>query len=282
MRGFFKRDLRMKLEKPSDLFLLSEGDIVTKRNLFDLIQYSKVADSQYWGGEAVKIGNTPQQGINWIGGLPACHAVLIKTKPGSYEEDGWADDRKAAYHYSFKAKGGAIFYSEKANSALINQPQYQYPILLFTENNESWRYEGAFSVAEIETKYVVLERGYGASVNRALPQEEVLYQEGGKKYVTHLMAERSSAIVKALKTNSDSVCEICAMNFAELYGVEYIEAHHKVPIATYSSSSTVTFEDFALLCPNCHRAVHIYMKKEGLDYPQIKEKLRGKSGMVTP
>lgn len=266
----------MELKKPSDLFLLSAGDVVTKRNLFDLIQYSKVADSQYWGGEEVQIGNTPQQGINWVGEPPACHAVLIKTRPGSYEEDGWAGDSKTAYHYSFKARGGEISYSEKANAVLINQPQYQYPILLFTESNESWAYEGTFSVSEIESKYVVLERGYGPTSEQALPQEEVLYQEGGKKYVTHLMAERSKGVVKALKTNASSVCDICATNFVERYGVEYIEAHHKIPIATYSSSYVVKPEDFALLCPNCHRAVHIYMKKEGLDYPQIKEKLCGK------
>jgi len=42
--------VHMKLKKPQDLFLLSAGDVVTKRNLFDLIQYSKVIGSQYWGG----------------------------------------------------------------------------------------------------------------------------------------------------------------------------------------------------------------------------------------
>ncbi|WP_217642464.1 hypothetical protein [Marinobacter zhejiangensis] len=134
----------MELKKPQDLFLLASGDVVTKRNLFDLIQYSKVADSQFWGGAEVRINNTPQQGINWIGEPPAWHGVIIKTRPGSYEEDGWADDGKASYHYSFKARGGEVSYSEKANTALINQPQYQYPVLLFTESSNSWVFEGTF------------------------------------------------------------------------------------------------------------------------------------------
>jgi putative restriction endonuclease len=259
----------MKLKRPQDLFLLAAGDVVTKRNLFDLIQYSKVTDSQYWGGEEVKIKNTPQQGINWIGEPPACHGVIIKTRSGSYEEDGWADDSKTAYHYSFKARGGEVSYSEKANTALINQPQYQYPVLLFTESGDSWIFEGAFSVSEIESKYVVLERGSGFASERSLPQEEVLYQEGGRKYVTHLMAERNQGVVKALKANSASVCDICHLNFSERYGVEYIEAHHKVPISTYSSDYVLSQDDFALLCPNCHRAVHIYMKKDGLEYAEI-------------
>jgi len=266
----------MELKKPQDIFLLSAGDVVTKRNLFDLIQYSKVTESQYWGGEDVQIKNTPQQGINWVGEPPHNHAVIIKTRPGSYKEDGWANEGKTAYHYSFKAKGGEVSYSEKANAVLINQPQYQYPVLLFTESNESWTYEGSFSVSEIESKHVVLERGYGFAPEQAPPQEEALYQEGGRKYVTHLMAERSKGVVKALKANSAAVCDICSTNFTKRYGVEYIEAHHKIPIATYSSTYVVKVDDFALLCPNCHRAVHIYMKKDGLEYPQIKEKLCGK------
>lgn len=89
--------MRMELKKAQDIFLLSTGDVVTKRNLFDLIQYSKVPESQYWGGEDVRINNTPQQGINWVGELPACHAVLIKTRHGSYEEDGWANEDRTAY-----------------------------------------------------------------------------------------------------------------------------------------------------------------------------------------
>lgn len=264
--------MRIELKKPQDIFLLSAGDVVTKRNLFDVIQYSKVPESQYWGGEDVRINNTPQQGINWVGESPACHAVLIKTRHGSYEEDGWANEDKTSYHYSFKARGGEISYSEKANVVLINQPQYQYPVLLFTENKDSWTYEGAFSVSEIESKHVVLVRGYGFTPEHAPPQEEALYQEGGRKYVTHLMAERSKGVVKVLKASSIAVCDICGINFAERYGVEYIEAHHKIPISTYSSDYVVKLDDFALLCPNCHRAVHIYMRRDGLEYPQIKEK----------
>lgn len=266
----------MELKRPQDLFLLSAGDIVTKRNLFDLIQYSKISDSQYWGGQEVQIKNTPQQGINWIGEPPACHAVIIKTRLGSYEEDGWAGESRTAYHYSFKARGGVVSYSEKANTVLINQPQYQYPVLLFTERDDSWVYEGAFSVSEIESKYVVLERGPGFAPEQAPPQEEAVYQEGGRKYVTHLMVERSKGVVNALKANSASACDICHISFAEQYGVEYIEAHHKVPISTYSSSYVVKQGDFALLCPNCHKAVHIYMKKDGLEYLQIKQKLCSK------
>jgi putative restriction endonuclease len=185
-----------------------------------------------------------------------------------------ADDSKSTYHYSFKVRKGKVSYSEKANSVLIRQPQYQYPILLFSKAANSYLFEGTFSVRDIEASHVVLERGLGLANGQRLPQEEALYQEGGKKYVTHLLAERNRSVVKILKDRPSANCEICNVRFSERYGVDYIEAHHKVPVATYSSTYTVTPEDFALLCPNCHRAVHIYMKKEGLEYSQIKKRLQ--------
>jgi len=75
----------MILEKVTDLFSLSAGDVVTKRNLFDLIQFSKVENSPCWSGPEYSIGNTPQQGINWVGQSPALRAVIIKTRRGIVE-----------------------------------------------------------------------------------------------------------------------------------------------------------------------------------------------------
>ena len=266
----------MELKKSHDLFSLSTGAVVTKRNLYDLVQYSKVEDSPHWSGEENVIGNTPQQGINWIGIPPGIQAVIIKTRPGSYADDGWADAGKQTYHYSFKARGGVISYAEKANAVLVNQPKILYPILLFTEHSEGWQFEGRFSVSEIDTKFVVLHRTEDFVAEPPAPQDEFQFQEGGKSYITHLMAERSSGVVAALKKVEEWVCDICNEDFAARYRVKYIEAHHKIPISTYSSSYIVNLEDFALLCPNCHKAVHIYMKLHGYGYTQIKNLLADK------
>ncbi|MFA6902068.1 MAG: HNH endonuclease [Gallionellaceae bacterium] len=263
----------MELENPQDLFLLASGDAVTKRNLFDLIQLSKVESSPYWAGPEFVIGNTPQQGINWVGDLPAVKAVIIKTRPGSYDEDGWSDDEKSAYHYSFKARNQAISYKEKANEVLIKQPQFLYPIFLFTESKKGWYFEGEFSVTEIQDKYVVLHRGSSFIANSESVQEEVVYQEGERRYVTHLLAERSKAVVSAIKSTNSWQCEICKIDFNENYGIHYIEAHHKIPISTYSTKHIIQQEDLALLCPNCHKAVHVYMKCNSLEYDEIKKLL---------
>ncbi len=261
----------MELYKTEHIFSLSTGDVVTKRNLFDLIQYSKVENSEYWSGNENAIGNTPQQGINWVGQLPNIKAVIIKTRDGSYEDDGWTDTSKNFYHYSFKARNGEISYTEKANEVLIKQPQQHYPILLFTEASTGWHFEGNFHVYEISDKYVVLNKTTDTSSEIEIPQDEFLFQEGTRKYVTHLMAERNQTVIKILKDTTSWLCEICSEDFKLKYKIEYIEVHHKVPISTYSDNHPVCLADFALLCPNCHKAVHIYMKKYGYEYIQIKK-----------
>lgn len=271
----------MKLEKAYDLFSLSTGDIVTKRNLYDLVQLSKVEASPYWSGTEGIIGNTPQQGINWVGQLPDIQAVIIKTRPGSYNDDGWSDDGKIFYHYSFKARNGEILYTEKANQVLVKQTQYFYPIFLFTEHKEGWYFEGSFSVSEIEKKFVVLRRGLASVAEIAAWQDELLFHEGGRKYVAHLIAERSKGVIKELKSVKSWLCDICGDDFSVRYGVKYIEAHHKVPISTYSTSYSVSLSDFALLCPNCHKAVHIYMKQSGQEYAKIKKFLAAKVRPIT-
>ena len=263
----------MELKKTQDLFSLSTGDIVTKRNLYDLVQFSKVEASPCWSGAEGIIGNTPQQGINWVGQLPDVQALIIKTRPGSYDDDGWSDEAKNSYRYSFKARKGEISYTEKANEVLVKQPQYLYPIFLFTECKDGWYFEGSFSVSEIENKFVVLHRGLASVSEISAPQDELLFQEGERKYVTHLMAERSKGVVKALKSVESWLCDICGEDFLIRYGVKYIEAHHKVPISTYSANYVVSLSDFVLLCPNCHKAVHIYMKKNDDEYAKIKNVL---------
>lgn len=263
----------MVLRKPQDLFALSNGDTITKRNLFDLIQFSKVDSSPYWAGHDFKIGNTPQQGINWIGSLPDVKAVIIKTRPGSYKEDGWTNEQKTIYHYSFKARDGKVSYKEKANDVLIKQPQHLYPVLLFTETKKGWNFEGEFSVTEIEDTYVVLQLASLGISERYSSQDETLYSEGDRRYVTHLMVERNKDVVAAIKNSTTWLCDICNIDFKEKYGVPYIEAHHKIPISNYTSKYKINYKDLALLCPNCHKAVHIYMKINNQEYDKIKAKI---------
>ena len=153
---------------------------------------------------------------------------------------------------------------------MIGQVERLYPILLFTEHANCWLFEGAFSVAEIERRFVVLKRGNTGPIEVPQLGGNDEFVEGKRKFVAHLMAERSRAVVKVLKDCNKWVCDICEMDFESKYGVRYVEAHHKIPISVYTSSYRVAVSDFALLCPNCHKAVHIYMKKRDIGYAEIR------------
>ena len=50
--------MQIVINKTEEIFELNKGDIITKRNLMDLIQYSKVKGSKYWSDEYNIINNT--------------------------------------------------------------------------------------------------------------------------------------------------------------------------------------------------------------------------------
>ena len=84
--------------------------------------------------------------------------------------------------------------------------------------------------------------------------------EGKAALRIHLRRERSKKLVEAFKAGlTDPRCEACGISFAEFYGElgsGYIEAHHKVPVASLDDSSKTKLSDLAALCANCHRVIH--------------------------
>jgi hypothetical protein len=88
------------------------------------------------------------------------------------------------------------------------------------------------------------------------------YREGGKVLRTHLRTERDAKAAKLAKElarkrskTGDIVCETCgSVPRKEYGGLDLIEAHHRIPLA-HGVRETKP-EDFAKLCPCCHRAVH--------------------------
>jgi len=264
----------MNIEKPSQILSLPLGSKISRQNLSNVIQYSKVEGSDFWDGDDYIIGNTPQQGINWIGKLPYLKGVIIKTSNGAYKDDGWENTEKTSFRYSFKFRNEKLNLSEIANDVLIKQPKYAYPIFLFAKVDNYWEYQGSFFISKIEERFVSLEKYKDDIPILEISQDEILFQEGTKKYALHLVVERSKSAVNAIKAISRWICDICEQNYFDKYGVEYIEAHHKVPISSFTGETIVKLSDFALLCPNCHKAVHIYMKKTNQDYETIKQKLK--------
>ena len=91
------------------------------------------------------------------------------------------------------------------------------------------------------------------------------FPEGGKRYVTHIIYERSKPLVEQakknfIKQNGKLFCEVCGFDFAAQYGERgagFIEAHHdKNPVSQMGEDAESKVEDLKMVCANCHRILH--------------------------
>lgn len=84
--------------------------------------------------------------------------------------------------------------------------------------------------------------------------------EGRAKLRLHILRERSRQLIAAFKASLVVPrCEACGFNFDEKYGPlgrSYIEAHHRVPVASLVEGKKTKLSDLAALCANCHRVIH--------------------------
>lgn len=103
-----------------------------------------------------------------------------------------------------------------------------------------------------------------------------LSEEGRKSLRTHVDTERKSgnrqAIIRLRRANGALTCDGCGVGLAAEYGEEHqtvLELHHLRPLARGIQRPRGT-EDFALLCPTCHRVVH-YRREQPLRIDELRE-----------
>lgn len=89
--------------------------------------------------------------------------------------------------------------------------------------------------------------------------------EGQRLLRSHYARERSSRLrhdklLAFCKEHGQLFCEICGFtastNQPEPFTDRAYEVHHKRPLAAAASTVRTTLQDLAVLCANCHRAVH--------------------------
>ncbi len=111
---------------------------------------------------------------------------------------------------------------------------------------------------------------YSYSITRAAPMvfEETVtvecpdldlveHVEGRRRLVQHLRRERNAALVRRKKRSAASLaCEVCGFDSLGVYGVEFCEVHHLEPLSLEPEARITRLGDLAILCANCHRAVH--------------------------
>jgi 5-methylcytosine-specific restriction endonuclease McrA len=104
-------------------------------------------------------------------------------------------------------------------------------------------------------------------VARALPnaaaeneQREVYPRYENRKRVTaHLRRERSRLLATECKIRDNYECQVCGLRFEDDYGklgVEFAEAHHRIPLSQLRENVRTSVEDLATVCANCHRMLH--------------------------
>jgi hypothetical protein len=86
------------------------------------------------------------------------------------------------------------------------------------------------------------------------------HNEGFNSFKLHRLLEcnRELSIMKkeSARIEGRLYCEVCKINFQKEYGIEYIECHHRVPIYELKEVYKTKLSDLALVCPNCHLALH--------------------------
>ena len=87
--------------------------------------------------------------------------------------------------------------------------------------------------------------------------------EGNPRLETHLGRERNRAQADAKKSATlDNTgvlrCEVCAFDFTKAYQglAPFCEVHHRRALASDAVPTKKTLRDLAVLCANCHRAIH--------------------------
>jgi len=99
------------------------------------------------------------------------------------------------------------------------------------------------------------------------------YNEGGRSLRSHFTIERNYALVRDSKAlfrriHGRLFCQVCGFDFLNVYGEDYIECHHTVPVHKLPSNGSTNIKDVALLCSNCHRMIH--RSKEWMSVDQLR------------
>jgi len=111
-------------------------------------------------------------------------------------------------------------------------------------------------------------------------EEEEFFSEGKKIARTHRSRERSKSlrdkkIAEYKEMNNDRCpCEVCGEDYSEIFGFEntLIDAHHLIPLSESSENRKTELSDLAMVCPTCHRALH--MSNDCSDLDSLSEKIR--------
>lgn len=123
-------------------------------------------------------------------------------------------------------------------------------------------------------------------VARALPHaaagddlHEVYPQcENRKRVTSHVRRERSGLLATERKVRDEYNCQVCGFRFEKVYGklgIEFAEAHHRVPLSKLREDVKTSLQDLVTVCANCHRMLH-HMEGKRDDVRKLKAIVRNR------
>ena len=102
--------------------------------------------------------------------------------------------------------------------------------------------------------------------------EDVTKYEGRLSETIILHRQRNRAARQKCLENAGYTCYVCGFNFEKVYGEigkNFLEVHHKKPLATYNEEHIIPQSELCALCSNCHSMVHRSI--EPLDVDELKK-----------
>ncbi len=106
------------------------------------------------------------------------------------------------------------------------------------------------------------------------------FPEGKVVERMHKAKERNQAVIRLAKEqfkakNRKLYCQVCGFDFFKKYGLrglDFIEAHHVLPVSKLKKKSITKVSDIALVCSNCHRMLH--RERPWLEMSELKDILK--------
>ena len=168
----------------------------------------------------------------------------------------------------------------------LPKANFEYPVI------EEYDYGGNYFYGVYESKTLprtISQRqelgeraaAFFETVTRSLPDVALsstenstyLGNENRKVVRQHLQRERSGYLATLRKQRDQYICQICGMQFDDVYGSigrDFAEAHHIVPLSKIKGITLTRIDDLITVCSNCHRMLHRLDGEQG-DVQKLKK-----------
>lgn len=243
-----------------------ENDIKARRAIekflenFPADDYSAAERMDIFIGQLIDLGYTNKEGRRDFAGAAAiCSLLLTALYPSRFVDFLPTRWRTFAERFDYSpafphesSYGEKIIWAGKVATELSNTstfkkywPQYN-PLWIVAGLCWKWHdpYVGDIVSSDIDLPFTA--------------------EEGKQRIRSHIYRERNRILMTIVKSERYRIdpllrCEVCKFSFFEKYGdigQEFIEGHHKIPLASLEKSQITKPEDIALVCSNCHRMIH--------------------------